>query len=290
MLYSMTGFGKATGAYGSKKISVEVRSLNSKQLDLNLRLPSVFKEKEMEVKSRIATSIERGKVDVSVYYENMGEEKAVSINTALAEAYYQDIQSLCAKLDIPKTEILATLMRMPDVISSEKKELDAEEWKTVETLMEQAIQNFLEFRRAEGEKLFGDLSYRVKQIESLLTETEQYESDRVENVRNRIHKALEEAVGAENVDKNRLEQELIYYIERLDVSEEKVRLRSHCHYFLQTMEKEHHQGRKLGFISQEMGREINTLGSKSNQANMQKVVVLMKDELEKIKEQVLNVL
>jgi uncharacterized protein (TIGR00255 family) len=149
MLYSMTGFGKATGAYGSKKISVEVRSLNSKQLDLNLRLPSVFKEKEMEVKSRIASSIERGKVDVSVYYENMGEEKAVSINTALAEAYYHDIQTLCAKLDIPKSEILATLMRMPDVISSEKKELDAEEWKTVETLMEQAIQNFQEFRRAE---------------------------------------------------------------------------------------------------------------------------------------------
>ncbi|MBX7094774.1 MAG: YicC family protein [Flavobacteriales bacterium] len=286
----MTGFGKATGAYGNRKISVEVRSLNSKQLDLNLRLPSMFKEKEMELKSKIATEVERGKVDVSIYYENFGEEKNYSINTALAESYYNDLRGLCDKLQLKEGEILSTLMRLPEVVSSERKEFDEKEWSVIAELCQNAIENFKSFRKSEGEKLFEDLRGRVALIEKLLIDTEPFDKERMEGVRSRLDRSLQEYLGSENIDKNRFEQELIYYMERLDVSEEKVRLRSHCGYFVETMEKEHHQGRKLGFISQEMGREINTLGSKSNHAGMQKIVVLMKDELEKIKEQVLNVL
>lgn len=290
MIQSMTGFGKATGAYGSKKISVEVRSLNSKQLDLNLRLPSMFKEKEMELKSKIAGEVERGKVDVAVFYENFGEEKTYSINTALAEAYYHELRALSDKLQLREGEILGHLLRLPEVVSSEKREMDENEWKTILNITEEAIRNFREFRNSEGNKLLKDLSDRVNLIEKLLDDTSTFEKERMENVRTRIQKSLEEYLGSENIDRNRFEQELIYYMERLDVNEEKVRLRTHCHYFIETMENENHQGRKLGFITQEMGREINTLGSKSNHAGMQKIVVLMKDELEKIKEQVLNVL
>lgn len=290
MIQSMTGFGKASGSYGNKKISVEVRSLNSKQLDLNLRLPSTFKEKEMELKSKIAGEVERGKVDVAIYYENLGEEKTYSINTALAEAYYHELRALSDKLQLNQSDLLASILRLPEVVSSEKKEIDENEWITILGLVEEAVKNFKSFRQSEGEKLFNDLSARVELIEKLLGDTEPFDKDRMESVRARIQKSLQEYLGSENVDRNRFEQELIYYMERLDVSEEKVRLSTHCRYFIETMENEHHQGRKLGFISQEMGREINTLGSKSNQASMQKIVVLMKDELEKIKEQVLNVL
>lgn len=290
MILSMTGFGKATGAYGSKKINVEVRSLNSKQLDLNLRMPSKYKEKEMELKSRIAAVVERGKVDVAVYYEDMGEEKLHSINHQLAAAYYADLKQLCSELELPEGEILGHILRLPDVVTTEKKEVDENEWKTILSIADEALKNFKSFRLAEGSKLQEELNKRVAIILEQLVLVEPFEKERMETVKTKLRKTLEENVNPEIVDKNRFEQELIYYLERLDVSEEKMRLHTHCTYFTETMNADDQSGRKLGFIAQEMGREINTLGSKSNHASMQKIVVLMKDELEKIKEQVLNVL
>lgn len=291
MIQSMTGFGKASGTYGNKKITVEVRSVNSKQLDMSLRIPSAFRDKEMELKNAAAQKIERGKTDISIYYENLGEEKLFSLNKDVAKAYISEIKQMGEELGITVTEqTLAAVLRMPEVVTSEKKEADENEWKTILQLVNEALNAFSGFRKSEGEKLEKDLNNRVASILDCLKKTEVYDQQRISAVRDKIQKSLNEWLQQENIDKNRFEQELIYYIEKLDVSEEKLRLKTHCDYFTDTMKNETNAGRKLGFISQEMGREINTLGSKASHAEMQKLVVLMKDELEKIKEQVLNIL
>lgn len=291
MIKSMTGYGKAIGNLGNKKFTVEVRSLNSKQLDLSVRMPSIYREKELEVRNELSKLIDRGKMEFSIYCELQGEDSSNTINKSIATGYYNQIKSWADDLKIElKEDILATVLRMPDVMKTERQELDENEWKNVWTIAKEALNKFDEFRLSEGETLYKELASRVNSILDLLKQVDPFETVRIETVKERIYKALADLSGSENVDKNRFEQELIYYIEKLDISEEKLRLTTHCNYFIETMNAAAGQGRKLGFISQEMGREINTLGSKSNHAEMQKIVVVMKDELEKVKEQILNIL
>lgn len=289
MIRSMTGFGKTSANYQNKKITVEVRSVNSKQLDLSIRIPNVYKEKEIEIKNLLAEQAERGKIDVTIYYENLNDDRNYTINKQIAINYYKELQEISKELNLKEENLLSVIMRMPEVVGSDKKELDENEWKVIYDTVKIAVVNFNSFRDSEGAKLLVELENRVNSIGSNLKLVDNYEKERIETTKTRIEKSLKE-LGQENIDRNRFEQELIYYLEKLDVTEEKQRLSAHCSYFLETLKKENNQGRKLGFITQEMGREINTLGSKSNHAEMQKLVVLMKDELEKIKEQVLNVL
>ena len=288
---SMTGFGKATTEIPGKKVTVEVRSLNSKQLDLNLRLPYLYKEKELELRAEISKQIERGKVDVSVFTESTLDILPVSINKKLAKTYYNELKSLSEELAEVNPNLLALVVKMPDVMKAEREivELDEVEWKQVKTTVDKAIDAFQKFRSDEGATLSNEFSNRIGLIDKLLSEVIIMDAPRVENIRTRIKNSLAEAIEKEKIDQNRFEQELIYYIEKLDMTEEKLRLKTHIDYFLNTM-NEPASGRKLGFISQEIGREINTIGSKANDASVQKLVVQMKDELEKIKEQLLNVL
>lgn len=286
----MTGFGKATKTIGSKAFTVELRSVNSKQLDLNLRTPSVYREKEIELRNFVAEKLVRGKVDLALSFENNGEEKTVQINQELAKIYFNDLQQLAKSIGRENEPIIPSLLRLPDIMKSEKTELDENEWKEILSLINEAIVQFNQFRNSEGSTLEKDFNARVNTILSLLKNVEPFEQDRINTLKERIQKNLTELVAKENIDQNRFEQELIYYLEKFDITEEKVRLKTHCDYFLETIKKENEQGRKLNFIAQEMGREINTLGSKANQSDIQKLVVQMKDELEKIKEQLLNVL
>ena len=291
MIQSMTGYGKAVVAYKDKKIHVEVKSLNSKQLDLNTRIAPLYREKEMEMRQMVAEALIRGKVDMSVWIEKDMAVDPTPINAALVENYYQQIKSISEKTGIPVPEDwFYTLLRMPDVLTkTDTEELADEEWMTVKNAVSEALQNLVDFRTQEGAALQKKFAEKIDNIERLLAEIEPYEQSRVEKIRQRIVDGLKQIPGAE-YDKNRLEQELIYYIEKLDISEEKQRLTNHLKYFRETMADQPGQGKKLGFIAQEMGREINTTGSKSNQAEMQNIVVKMKDELEQIKEQVLNAL
>lgn len=287
----MTGYGKAIGNIGNKKFTVEIRSLNSKQLDLSVRMPGLYREKELEVRNELSKLTDRGKMEFSIYCEVQGADLSNTINKAVAADYYKQIKDLATELNISAgDDILHSVLRMPDVLKTERQELDEEEWKGVWKIAMEALQKFDAFRLAEGKTLDEELSMRVNSILELLKKVEPFESERIVTVKERIQKSLNDLLGNDKVDKNRFEQEVIYYLEKLDISEEKQRLSTHCNYFFETMKNEKAQGRKLGFISQEMGREINTLGSKSNHAEMQKIVVKMKDELEKIKEQVLNVL
>jgi uncharacterized protein (TIGR00255 family) len=288
---SMTGFGKATSEIPGKKVTVEVRSLNSKQLDLNLRLPYLYKEKELELRADISKQIERGKVDISVFTESTLDILPVSINKKLAKTYYNELKSLSEELDEVNPNLLALVVKMPDVMKAEREivELDEEEWTQVKTTVDKAIEAFQKFRSDEGSTLSNEFSNRIGLIDKLLAEVIIMDAPRVENIRTRIKNSLAEAIEKEKIDQNRFEQELIYYIEKLDITEEKLRLKTHIDYFINTM-NEPSSGRKLGFITQEIGREINTIGSKANDATVQKLVVQMKDELEKIKEQLLNVL
>jgi uncharacterized protein (TIGR00255 family) len=288
---SMTGFGKATTEIPGKKVTVEVRSLNSKQLDLNLRLPYLYKEKELELRADISKQIERGKVDISVFTESTLDLLPVSINRKLAKIYYNELKSLSEELDELNPNLLALVVKMPDVMKAEREilDLDEEEWKQVKTTVDRAIEAFQKFRSDEGSTLSNEFSNRISLIDKLLAEVIIMDAPRVENIRTRIKNSLAEAIEKEKIDQNRFEQELIYYIEKLDITEEKLRLKTHIDYFINTM-NEPASGRKLGFITQEIGREINTIGSKANDATVQKLVVQMKDELEKIKEQLLNVL
>lgn len=291
MIKSMTGYGKASTSLKDKNITVEIRSLNSKQFDLSLRVPQIYKENEIELRNFLAQELIRGKIDVSVNFDTIYEETSLTINEHNAKLYFKLIRSLEKKLNLePNRDIISVILKMPDVLKTEKKEIDEQEWNTVYQTIKQAIINFNNFRVNEGKSLEIELSMRINNILKLLNEIDKYEKERIESVKTRLQKALHETPGNDTVDKNRFEQELIYYIEKFDVTEEKLRLKTHCEYFLNTMKDEKLQGRKLGFISQEIGREINTLGSKANHAEMQKIVVLMKDELEKIKEQTLNVL
>lgn len=288
---SMTGFGKATNEITGKKITVEIRSLNSKQLDLNLRIPYLYKEKELELRTEIAKQIERGKVDVSVFTESTQETVPTTLNKSLAKAYYNELKSLSQELNDTNDNLLSLVVKMPDVLKAEREtvELDENEWKEVKATINKAIEAFQKFRIDEGNTLAKEFQSRISKIDSLLKEVISLDEQRVETIKKRIKNNLAEVIDVNKIDQNRFEQELIYYIEKLDITEEKLRLKTHLDYFTSTM-LELGSGRKLGFISQEIGREINTIGSKANDASMQKLVVQMKDELEKIKEQLLNVL
>lgn len=288
----MTGFGKATIAYKEKKINVEVKSLNSKALDLSTRITPLYREKEMEIRQFIAKNLERGKIDFSIWIEKDVVADATPINMALVENYYQQIKKISAQTGIPEpADWYATLLRLPDVTTkTDVEELTDEEWKAAQQAIDEAVKHLIEFRRQEGAALQKKFTEKVDNIQALLASIEPYEKSRVEKIKTNIVNGLQQIPNVE-YDKNRLEQELIYYIEKLDISEEKQRLSNHLKYFRETMNEEGHGvGKKLGFIAQEMGREINTTGSKSNQAEMQNIVVKMKDELEQIKEQVLNAL
>ena len=287
----MTGYGKASAEFQGKKITAEVKSLNSKALDMSAKIALVYREKELELRNMIVQALERGKVEFNLWVEQAEVANATPINGPLVEAYHQQIKSLCAKYDIPEPlDWWGTLTRMPDVLTrAEVQEVGDEEWAVVRSVVEEAVGQLIEFRRQEGEALERKFTEKLDNIAALLQSIEPFEKSRTEKIRQRIMEGLQ-AIPEVEYDKNRLEQEMIYYIEKLDISEEKQRLANHLQYFRQTMRDGHGQGKKLGFIAQEMGREINTTGSKSNQAEMQNIVVRMKDELEQIKEQVLNVM
>jgi uncharacterized protein (TIGR00255 family) len=287
----MTGYGKAVVTFKEKKINVEIKSLNSKQLDLNTRIAPLYREKEMEMRQMVAAALLRGKVDFSIWIEKDTVVDATPINAALVENYYQQIKKISSVTGIPEpTDWYGMILRLPDVMTKTDVEvLDEEEWKAARQGIEEALTRLVEFRKQEGAALQKKFEEKVDNIAHLLSSIEPYEKSRVEKIRAKIIEGLKNIPEVE-YDKNRLEQELIYYIEKLDISEEKQRLTNHLKYFRDTMNEQEGQGKKLGFIAQEMGREINTTGSKSNQAEMQNIVVMMKDELEQIKEQVLNVL
>ena len=292
MIQSMTGYGKATAELPDKKINVEIKSLNSKAMDLFTRIAPAYREKEIEIRNEVSKVLERGKVDFSLWIEKKeSAESATPINQALVQGYYNQIKAISENIGIPvPADWFQTLLRLPDVMSkSEIQELTEEEWNTVYTTVQDAIENLVDFRKQEGSALEKKLREKIANIYQLLEEVAPYEKERVDKIKERITDALEKTLSVD-YDKNRLEQELIYYIEKLDVNEEKQRLSNHLKYFISTLETGNGQGKKLGFIAQEMGREINTLGSKSNHPEMQKIVVQMKDELEQIKEQVLNVM
>ncbi len=292
MILSMTGYGKASAEFQGKKIIAEAKSLNSKALDLSTRIAPAYREKEMEVRTMITQALERGKVEFNLWTEQQDQAAASPINGELVAAYYSQMRDISAKYDIPEPDdFWYTLVRMPDVLTrgEVQQELSEEEWQVARSVVQQAIDHLVAFRRQEGQALQKKFEEKLDNIATLLAGIEPYEKQRVEKIRQRITEGLA-AIPDVEYDKNRLEQEMIYYIEKLDISEEKQRLANHLQYFRRTMEDGHGQGKKLGFIAQEMGREINTTGSKSNLAEMQNIVVKMKDELEQIKEQVLNVM
>ncbi len=292
MIQSMTGYGKAVAELPDKKINVEIKSLNSKAMDLSTRIAPAYREKEMEIRNEIARTLERGKVDFSLWVEKKeAEQLATPINQELVNAYYKRIKEISDATGIPQpADWFGTLLRLPDVmLKNEMQELAEDEWQAAHQVMEEALAHLVEFRKQEGMALEKKFREKIANITRLLAEVEPYEKERVTKIKERITDALEKTLSVD-YDKNRLEQELIYYIEKLDINEEKQRLSNHLTYFISTLEAGYGQGKKLGFIAQEMGREINTLGSKSNHAEMQKIVVQMKDELEQIKEQVLNVM
>ncbi|XLS28969.1 YicC/YloC family endoribonuclease [Flavobacteriaceae bacterium M23B6Z8] len=285
MIQSMTGFGKQVLQLPGKKITIELKSLNSKGLDLNARMPSSYREKELELRNIIAKSLTRGKIDFNLYVEINGEETSTQLNESVLKAYMKQLKGLA---DASDAELLQMALRLPDALTTERDEIDEEEYKQIKAGLQQALNAINDFRTSEGKVLETDMELRIKNIGSLLEEVRKIDPDRMQQVRERLEKAVAEI--KENVDANRFEQELIYYLEKFDVTEEKVRLENHLNYFLDTLKSNDSNGKKLAFITQEIGREINTLGSKANYAPMQQLVVQMKDELEKIKEQSLNVL
>jgi len=291
MIQSMTGFGKATCEYGNKKIVVEIKSLNSKQLDVSTRISGLYREKDIEIRNELSQKLESGKIDLSLYVDNSGKEAVTQINQSVIEAYYKQIKSISENtgIEIP-TNWFEILLRLPDTMKTENIELDETEWQEIRKTMNVAIDQLISFRIQEGKSLENVFVNKINHIAELLEQTAPFEAERVEKIRVRLEENLLAISDKIDFDKNRLEQELIFYIEKLDVNEEKVRLKNHLNYFSETMLLEKSPGKKLGFIAQEIGREVNTLGSKANNSEMQKIVVLMKDDLEQIKEQVLNVL
>jgi uncharacterized protein (TIGR00255 family) len=282
----MTGFGKATLQLPSKKITVEIKSLNSKGLDLNVRMPSVYRELELGLRNEIALQLERGKIDFSIYVEMTGEQTSTKINVPIVKSYINQMKEVIADAD--ETELMKMAVRMPDATKTERDEIDENDWAEIQKVIKEALQNIANFRIAEGKSLEQEFQLRIGNIRQYMTDALALDPERVQAIKDRLQTAIAELQV--NVDENRFEQELIYYLEKLDITEEKVRLTTHLDYFIETIKGTEANGRKLGFITQEMGREINTMGSKANHAQMQKLVVMMKDELEKIKEQVLNVL
>lgn len=293
MIKSMTGFGKAEVEINGMKIVAEIKSLNSKQLDIsNLRMPFAYKEKELEIRNKLAQSIQRGKVDCYINIEKVASNSAPTINRDVFKSYLDQIMSIADDFSMPMQNepMLQTILRLPEIFNVQAQEVDDGEWDALNSCIEMALNNLNDFRSQEGKITESDLVNRVNLISDLLNQIKPFEAERLETIRNRISENLENLGKDINIDKNRYEQELIYYMEKFDVNEEKVRLTNHCKYFIDTIKEDEPVGRKLGFITQEMGREINTLGSKANHAEMQKLVVCMKDELEKIKEQLLNIL
>lgn len=289
MIRSMTGFGKASLELGDKTVNVEIRSLNSKGADINLRISSSLRNYELELRNELSKQLERGKIDLSIYIESNKAETPVDINIELAKAYYGQLKILAAELNEPIENPLLQILKFPDILKNERKETDENEWKQIKQCIQQAIAQLNNFRDVEGQSLLKDFYERLAKIEKNLDDIKALDVQRISAIKERIRNNIEEVIGKGKMDENRFEQELIYYVEKLDINEEKVRLKTHLDYFKETC-KETAPGRKLNFISQEIGREINTIGSKANDAGMQKLVVLMKDELEKIKEQANNVL
>lgn len=289
MIKSMTGFGKATKEFNNKTVLVEIRSVNSKSLDLNLRISSVYRDKEYELKSELTKLLDRGKIDLSIYIDPKIQEAPVEINTSLAKVYHLQLKKLAADLNESDSDLLSKILKMPDVLKQERKEPNEQDWKDIKNVVLEAVSHLNQFRIDEGKSIEKDFEARLEIISTCLAIVKEQDLKRIENIRQRIRKNIEDVIGSEKIDQNRFEQELIYYVEKLDINEEKVRLQTHLDYFLKTM-KEPSGGRKLNFIGQEIGREINTIGSKANDAEIQKRVVMMKDELEKIKEQTNNVL
>ncbi len=282
----MTGFGKASLQLPTKKITVEVKSLNSKGLDLSVRMPSTYREMELGLRNQIASKLERGKVDFSIFIESTAEQTSTKVNIPIVKAYMDQLKEICN--EGYETELMKMAIRMPDALKIERDEIDENDWVQIQTVIEEGLQNILNFRKDEGASLEKEFQLRIGNIRQYMNDALALDPERVQAIKDRLQIAIAELKV--NVDENRFEQELIYYLEKLDITEEKVRLTNHLDYFLETINGTEANGRKLGFITQEMGREINTMGSKSNHAQMQKLVVMMKDELEKIKEQVLNVL
>lgn len=288
MVQSMTGFGKARVSVPGKNISIEIKSLNSKQQDFSVRMPGNFKSKEMEIRKMLQSSLFRGKIECNINVELTGESSNYTVNTELVKSYFEQIKPLLSSSEMTP-EVLSTIMRMPDVMNSDKDEMEPQEWEGLKKGISEALINIVDFRSTEGKSLHDDLIERMMQIEKGLEEVKEYDLVRMENMKARLNNSISE-IQENLIDKNRFEQEVIYYLEKLDINEEKVRLAQHCKYFRETLSKEGEKGKKLGFIAQEIGREINTIGSKANDAEIQKTVVLMKDSLEKIKEQILNIL
>ena len=287
MILSMTGFGKAEINTQNKKLTIEIKSLNSKQIDMNVRIPSAYRQKELSIRKTVAQSLNRGKIDVALFVEQTHSELSATINSEVVKAYYSDLKGIAKELD-NTDDIMSSIMRLPDVLKSKKEEIDESEWTQIESLLSQAIDAITNYRADEGRILAEDFELRIENIRTSLNEIAAYEKSRIEKIKGSIREKIDELKVS--ADENRFEQELIYYIEKLDITEEITRLNLHLNYFIEVMQSANSQGKKLGFICQEIGREINTIGSKANFAPMQKLVVQMKDELEKIKEQLLNVL
>lgn len=291
MIRSMTGYGKAECELSQKKITIEIKSLNSKQLDVNTRFPGVYREKDLEIRKEISDKLIRGKIDFSLYAESMGVESNAAINSAIVKSYYRQLSEISGELGLTMNEsALQIIMGLPEVVKTEREELDEDEWKMILATIQEALLTLDNFRIREGISLQTDIILNTNMITSLLAQVGQYEQERSDRVKGRIVDGLKELSGTDSIDNNRLEQEMIFYLEKLDLNEEKVRLGNHCVYFLETLELDEPVGKKLGFIAQEIGREINTLGSKANHMEIQKLVIQMKDALEKIKEQLLNAL
>ena len=289
MIQSMTGFGRATLILPQKKITVEVKSLNSKQVDINTRIPSFYKEKELQVRSFLSSTLRRGKIELSVFVENTGTDSQYKINKDLVNVYMNSLQEF-GNEKVSAGELLNIAMRLPDAMKVEREEIDEGEWTAVMGVVKEAIEALVDYRKSEGISLEKDIKEQIATIDVLHNEVPKYEQERINTIKERISTKLTDVLQSIDFDRDRLEQEMIYFIEKLDVSEEKVRLKNHSAYFIETMDSKESNGKKLGFISQELGREINTMGSKANHTEIQKLVVQMKDALEKIKEQVLNVL
>ncbi|MGM0406802.1 MAG: YicC/YloC family endoribonuclease [Bacteroidota bacterium] len=291
MIKSMTGYGKAECELKDKKVTIEIKSLNSKTLDIYSKIPGIYKEKELEIRTEISNKIERGKIEFILYYENTDDKNTTTINSSVVKNYYSQLKSIAKDLQIETSEqLLQTIMRLPDTVNIEREAIDEEEWKAVAKTIQQAIEQLNSFRIQEGTYLKKDMEQRIKTIEQLKDDLSKYEHARIEKVKERLRENILALFDNKEIDKNRFEQEIIYYLEKLDITEEKVRLTNHCNYFIEMLNQGGAIGKKLGFITQEIGREINTIGSKANDSDIQKDVVLMKDELEKIKEQVLNIL
>jgi uncharacterized protein (TIGR00255 family) len=291
MLLSMTGYGRASGNFGEKTITVEIRSLNSKFMDVRLKIPQSYKDKETDIRKIITDKLERGKIDMLIESSSAQGDEEFALNVPLFKTYYRELKSLSDELGMDKEGFLASIMRLPNIVAPVTGTLDQAEWETVKSILNDAIDQILVFRKDEGKAMTSDLEKRVASIVSKLEEVPPYEEDRMVKLRQRLWQNLEEYVGKDNIDENRFEQELMFYLEKMDITEEKVRLEQHCQYFMEQINDTNasQKGRKLSFISQEMGREINTLGAKAYSSDIQKIVVEMKDDLEKIKEQIANI-